>query len=286
MDNRGFFVLTVNGLIFLNLLAWSAVYLVSTAPPLKVVFFDVGQGDAILIKVGYLYQVLIDGGPGRKVLAGLSREMPWWDKRIDLIILTHPEKDHLEGLIGVLDSYEVENIVWTGVSKDTQLFQQWLRSVEQEDAKVRIAKAGQRIFVSLAKINVLYPLENLEGSKVRNVNRTSVVTKLCFGQTSFLFPGDIYSSDERKLIEKGFDLDANVLKLAHHGSKTSNSELFIQAVSPNIAVAQVGENNKYHHPHESVLETLEKYDVKLLRTDQQGDIKIISNGENLIVNQN
>lgn len=286
MNKRGFFVLTVSGLIFLNLLAWSAVYVVSTAPPLKVVFFDVGQGDAILIKVGYLYQVLIDGGPGRKVLEGLSREMPWWDKQIDLVVLTHPEKDHLEGLISVLEVYQVENIVWTGVLHSTQLFQKWLEAVDQEGARVKIAKAGQRIFVSQAEIDVLYPFENLQGLEVNNVNRTSVVTRLLFGKTSFLFPGDIYSADERQLIKKGLDLDSDVLKLAHHGSKTSNSEPFVQIVSPNIAIAQVGENNKYRHPHQSVLETLKKYNVKLLRTDRDGDIKLISNGENLIVNQN
>lgn len=271
-------------LIFLNILAWLTVYEVSQPQSLEVNFFDVGQGDAIFIKDQKLHQVLIDGGPDSTVLEKLGKEIPFWDNTLDLIILTHPEKDHVSGLIEVLKRYKVENILWTGILRDTSEFKEWEKLIESEGAKIFIARSGQKIKWSrtvLDRFEVLYPFESLAGKELKDSNNTSIVVKLIFGENSFLFTGDAYKSVERDLIEKGIDVDSDILKVAHHGSKTSSSEEFIKAVSPQEAIISVGKDNKYGHPHREVLETLAKYGINILRTDLNGDIKIICDSQSL-----
>lgn len=279
-----FFILGL--LIFLNILAWLAVYDLNKPQLLEVNFFDVGQGEAIFIETPSRHQILIDGGPSSVILEKLAKSLPFWDRTVDLIILTHPEHDHLVGLIEVLKRYKVENILWTGVARDTAEYKEWQRLIrderEKEGAQIKIAQSGQLIDFgnqSNRYIEVLYPFENLEGQEFKNSNNTSIVAKLIFGENSFLFTGDAYKSVEKKLVDKKTDLASDVLKVGHHGSKTSNSEAFIKHVSPEIAVISAGKDNPYHHPHQETLDTLEKYGIKILRTDKNGDIKIISNGE-------
>jgi len=213
--------------------------------------------------------------------------MPFWDRTIDLIILTHPEQDHMTGLIEVLKRYKVENILWTGILRETSEFKEWERLIEEEKANIFIAKAGQKIKLSRRNINyyldILHPFESLEGQEFKDSNNTSIIAKLVFSQNSFLFTGDAYKSIEKKLIDIEIDLDSDVLKIGHHGSKTSTAEEFIEKVLPEIAVISAGKDNSYHHPHPETLETLEKYGIKVFRTDINGDVKIISNGKNYAV---
>ncbi len=278
------FIYSILGfLFFLNILAWVVVYDLKNHQLLEVNFFDVGQGDAIFIETPQRHQILIDGGPDSAILEKLAKEMPFWDRTIDLIILTHPEKDHLSGLIEVLKRYKVENILWTGVIRDTAEFKEWKKLIEGERAKIFIAKSGQKIIMPRTVLGILYPLENLEGEELKDSNNTSIVARLVFKENSFLFTGDIYKSIEKELIAKGTDIDSDVLKVAHHGSKTSSSEEFMKEVSPQEAVISAGKDNPYGHPHQEVLEILEKYGIRILRTDLDGDIKIISDGSNLAI---
>jgi len=277
-----FYVLAFLGL--LNVFVWLIVYDLSKACFLEVTFLDVGQGDAIFIETPQRNQILIDGGPNSAILEKLNTRMPFWDRTIDLIILTHPESDHLTGLIEVLKRYKVENILWTGIIKDTNEYQEWEKLVENEDAEIKIAQAGQRINLSTYEtdkyIEVLYPFESLAGQEFKDSNNTSIVAKLVFGKNSFLFTGDTYKSVEKELIEKGISINSDVLKVAHHGSKTSTSQDFVREVFPQIAVISAGRNNSYGHPHQETLDTLAKYDITIFRTDLQGDIEIISDGKN------
>ena len=269
-------------LVCLNLIAWVGIYEISASKFLEVNFFNVGQGDAIFIQTPERRQILIDGGPGSIILEKLAKEMPFWDRSIDLVILTHPEHDHIAGLIEVLKRYEVEHILWTGVLRSTAEFKEWQNLVEKENARIKIAQAGQRIIDSGSwEIKVLYPFENLNGKTVKSVNNTSVVVRLVFGNNSFLFTGDAFKSVEKKLISKGEDLDSDILKVGHHGSKTSSKEEFIEKVSPEIAVIQAGEDNPYGHPNQEVLAILQNFGINVFRTDLNGDIKIISDGNNL-----
>ncbi len=275
-------------LFCLNVLAWVAVYELSQPRFLEVIFFNLGQGDAIFIETPKNHQILIDGGPTSAILEKLAKEMPFWDRTLDLVILTHPEKDHLAGLIEVLKRYKIDFILWTGVVRDTFEWREWQKLIDaqrKKGAELIVARAGQRISASKMVLDLFHPLENLAGQPLKDSNNTSLVAKLIYGQNSFLFTGDIYQSEEEKLIKAGFDIDSDLLKVAHHGSKTSSSEEFVAKVSPEIAVIQVGKDNKYGHPHSEVLETLAKYGIKILRTDQHGDIKIISDGISLKINR-
>lgn len=268
-------------LICLNVIAWTAVYNFSQPGLLEVTFFDVGQGDSIFIETPAGHQILIDGGPDKGILQKLSQEMGFYDRDIDLIILTHPEKDHMAGLIEVLKNYDVKYILWTGIIRDTAEYQEWIKVIEQEQkqgAQIKIAQAGQKMMTTRSDLVILYPFESLLNQEFEDSNNTSIVAKLSFGQNSFLFTGDIYDSIEKQLIDNEIDLNSSVLKIAHHGSKTSTSQEFVKNVSPEIAVIQLGAKNSYGHPHKQVLQTLENYNVQILRTDEKGDIKIISDG--------
>jgi len=269
------------GILFLsNLLAWLVVYELNQPQLLEVSFFDVGQGDSIFIETPSGHQILIDGGPGSAVLEKLGAEMPFWDRTIDLVILTHPEHDHISGLIEVLKGYKVENVLWTGIIRETAEYREWKECLKDERAQIIIAEAGQKIKVGEIYLNILHPSENLEGQATKSVNNTSIVIRLVFGQNSFLFIGDAFKSVERKIIERGLAINSNVLKVGHHGSKTSSAKEFIEGVFPEVAVIQAGKNNPYGHPHQETLEVLGEYDITVLRTDLDGNIKIMSNGLN------
>ncbi|XOB46203.1 MAG: ComEC/Rec2 family competence protein [Candidatus Nealsonbacteria bacterium] len=268
-------------LFCVNIFAWSVVYDLNKPQFLEVSFFDVGQGDAIFIETPNNYQILIDGGPTSAVLEKLGKEMPFWDRTIDLIVLTHPEHDHIAGLLEVLKRYKVDFILWSGVLKDTGEYKEWKKLIEDEDVKTKIAKIGQKILTPKIFFDVLYPFEDLEGKEVKNTNNTSIALRLVFNNNSFIFTGDLYKSIEKKLVDRELYLNSDVLKVGHHGSKTSTSEKFLEEVNPEITVISVGKENSYGHPHPEVLDILDKYDIKVLRTDRDGDIKIFSDGENL-----
>jgi len=284
MKKQGSIFVILGVLVLANVFAWTVVSDLRQSKFLEVNFFDVGQGDAIFIETPEKHQILIDGGPDSTILEKLGVEMPFWDRTIDLIILTHPEEDHLSGLIGVLKRYKVENILWTGVLHTAPEYDEWNRAIETEGAKIQIAKAGQKIFWNKNPedfIEILYPFENLSGQDFKDINDTSVVSHLVFGEKSFLFPGDIFEKAEGEILNRGMEVNSDVLKVAHHGSKTSSSPQFLAKVSPKIAVISLSKNNKYGHPHQETLEKLKNYGIRILRTDQSGDIKIISDRINL-----
>lgn len=270
-------------LFFLNIIAWLIIFDLSKPRLLQVTFFDVGQGSAVFIQTPQRQQILIDGGPDDAVLEKLGEAMPFWDRSIDLVILTHPESDHLSGLIQVLKRYHINQVVWTGVVRDISEYVAWQEELQKEKADVKIARTGQRVDCSVREypvcyLEILFPFDNLTGQKFQNSNDTSMVAKLVFGSTTFLFTGDIHSRTEERLIESGSNLDVDILNVAHHGSKTSSSEEFIDAVSPQAAVISAGRDNPYGHPHQEVLENLSG--ARILRTDLSGDIKIFSDGNN------
>lgn len=274
------FVYILSFLVLANVLAWTAVYELSQPQLLEVVFFNVGQGDSIFIETSKEFQILIDGGPDSTVLERLEEEMPYWDRNIDLIILTHPEHDHMAGLIEVLKAYKVENILWTGIVRDGVEYGEWIECIENEGANIIIAESGKRIEADNISLNILYPFESLEGERSKSLNNTSIVARLTFDNTSFLFTGDAFKSIEKELINEDIIMRSDVLKVGHHGSKTSSADEFIREVMPQVAVIQAGADNHYGHPSPETLETLEKYDIKTLITDLN-NVKIISDGTNL-----
>lgn len=272
-------------LLALNIFCWKEVFVLASESDLKLVFMDVGQGDSSFIETPELHQIIIDGGPTSAVLEKLAKQMPFWDRTLDLIILTHPEKDHMQGLIDILKRYKTDYILWTGIKKSSPEYAVWLDVLERQKkmgAKIIIAESGQEIKAGQAVIRVLYPSDSLAGQEPKDTNNTSVVSRLLFGQSSFLFTGDISIARERELV-KSANLKSDVLKIAHHGSKYSSSLDFLQEVKSKIALIGVGADNSYGHPTPETLQRLEDAGAEVLRTDQKGDITILSDGNKIQV---
>ena len=251
---------------------------------LRVNFFDIGQGDAAFITTPQGWQILIDGGPDASVLAKLGEEMQPWDRSIDMVIATHPEADHIAGLIDVLKNYEVGYIVESGLRKETSLSNIWREAVETEGAEVILADSPKRIVLEdKTYIDLLWPLEGHDGEVSANPNNSAIVAKLYYGDRSFLFTADIERWAEQNILANNINIDADILKTPHHGSKTSSSELFLRAVSPEAAIISVGRKNKYGHPHEAIVERFNKMKIPVLRTDKGGDVILESDGKNIFV---
>ncbi|GAI31356.1 unnamed protein product, partial [marine sediment metagenome] len=207
----------------------------------------------------------------------LGKEMGFYDRYIDLVILTHPEYDHIGGLIEVIKRYNIGAIITTGVVRDTNQHKEWIKIIEQKNIPIYIAQLGGQIdFGNNIKMDILYPFENLVGQEVSNTNNSSIVGKLVYKDFEVLLTGDIEKSVERKLVNSGIDLKADVLKVPHHGSKTSSTEEFLQAVNSVINIIQAGKDNKYGHPHQEVLERM----ANVFITGKSGDVEILTNGKN------
>ena len=228
----------------------------------------------LLIRTPHGHNILIDGGPSPVILEKLGQEMPFWNRKVDLIILTHPHYDHVAGLIEVLKNYQVDNILWTGALTDTLAFKEWQATLKEAEPDIHIAAAGQVIYGGSVALQVFYPFGDFQDQKVSNPDNTSVVIRVVFGESSFLFTGDAFKEVEIELLEKGINVNSNVLQVGHHGSRTSTAPEFIASVLPEIAIISAGKDNRYGHPHQETLETLENYGVFILRTDLHGDIKI------------
>jgi competence protein ComEC len=271
----------VLGLVFVNLFVWLAVWWNAQRRDLEVTFFDVGQGDAAFAQLPNGVQVLFDGGPDAGVLEKLGQAMPFYDRDIDWVVLSHTDRDHLAGLISVLKNYRVRNIIWSGISDEDAEDTEWNRLVAQEGADVVLASFGEKFALGNAQdcfLEILSPAAGAPASG-QSQNELSVAVKLTYGARSFLFTGDAPDGADTARLAG----NADILKVAHHGSKYSTSGAFLANLLPAAAVISAGRNNSYGHPSPQVLEMLSKYDIKTLRTDQNGDISIRTNGESLFV---
>lgn len=242
---------------------------------LKVSFLDVGQGDSILIESPTGTQVLIDGGVDSRVLTELSHTLSLFDKDIDMIIATHPDGDHIGGLIDVLMRYDVHTIVMTENKNDTPVADAFQKMVEEEGVKVIYARNGQVYDLGSGEagsttLSILFPDHdptNLES------NMSSVVARLSYGESSYLFTGDSPIEIEEYLVQRdGTFLASDVLKVGHHGSRTSSSENFITAVSPTYGIISAGKDNSYGHPHKEVVDRFTAHGVVQKNTANEGSV--------------
>ena len=270
-----YFILTI--LLIVAFWIWSFIFSQVSNNILQVIFFDVGQGDGIFIETPNNRQILIDGGPDKSILEKLSQTMHFYDRRIDLVILTHPHADHVAGLIETLNYYEVGHIMTSGAEEKTATYQKWRNIIKEKNIPLTIAQAGQRIILeSGVVLEILWPDQSLIQSLAQNVNNSSVVVRLVYNQSEFLLTGDIEKEVEQRLVSQNQLLESDILKIAHHGSKSSTSYNFLKAVNPQIAVISVGQDNRYKHPHGDILERLKE--VLTYRTDRNGDIEILTDG--------
>ncbi len=235
----------------------------------SVVFLNVGQGDAILLSQGS-YQVLIDGGrSGKDLLARLGRHVPFWDRKIEVVIATHPDADHIGGLSSLLRAYQVDQVFTTGAESETETWRLFrdgvVKSVGHEPTT--LFRGGTIEFPAGGKLSVEYPLTPLPKAAA-DTNEGSIVARFVYGETSFLLTGDL-PREETVLPDEA---PVSVLKVAHHGSKYSTSASFLDRIKPEEAVLSVGKNS-YGHPDPSVVERLQQRGTRIHRTDQEGDIR-------------
>lgn len=250
--------------------------------PLEVYLLDIGQGDAILIRTPNRQNILIDGGPNRTVSYKVGEVLPFYERQIDLMVLTHPDADHLVGLVDILDRYTVKMVLVTGIDFRSAAYAAFLQRVAAERAVVLTAGVVTQIPLGdQINLEVLYPRDSLVGQQFKPVNDSSIVLRLEYGQTSFLLPGDAEEKVEQQLLASGQQVASDILKAGHHGSRTSSSEQFVLAVQPKQVVISVGAENKFGHPHPEVIDRFTRLGIPWLLTSQQGRILLTSDGQQI-----
>lgn len=256
---------------------------------LHVVFCDVGQGDAIYIRTPKGFDMLVDGGPNNAVLSCLSKHMPFWDRTIDIVLLTHPHADHMAGFPAVFKEYGVRHFVTEKLDNDTDIFRLVIDLVAKQKISKKFVIAGNRIKTSDGVVfNFVGPTaEFLEqtspGGKIgESAEFASIETLVSYGKFKLLLTGDSQAGELKESIDSGNISNIDVLQVPHHGSKTGLAESIIQTLYPKLAAVSVGKN-KYGHPSPEVMKILRNNDIKILRTDEKGDIEVIADGEKWFV---
>lgn len=258
---------------------------------LHLVFCNVGQGDAIFIRTPGGKDILIDGGPDDLVLDCLSNHMPFWDRTIEVVVLTHPHADHLTGLISVLERYQVIHYFTEKVENRTKVYQRLQDTLALKNVTAKYTFSGDRIdFPDKTQLLTIWPdkevinnqeLQDVESSEKDSssldVNGFSVISEISFGDFNVLLTGDAGVLIENKIAKIVGNVD--ILKVPHHGSKTGMSEYFLEELRPLLAVISVGVKNRYNHPSEEMINLLKSKQIKTLRTDRDGEIEVISDGK-------
>lgn len=239
----------------------------------KVVFLDVGQGDAIYIEAPNKKQMLVDGGRDQKVLRALGEVMPFADRSIDIVIGTHPDADHIGGLYYVLQDYKIDTVFEPGSKSESKIYQSFQNEISKQKIPHILTRRGTDIVLDKKNnvvLHILYPDEDPIGWET---NASSIVAMLSYGDEKVLLTGDSPIEKELYLVEKdGKNLQADILKLGHHGSHTSSSKDFLRAVDPTLGIISAGAKNSYGHPHPEVIALLNELGIEYLETSKEGTI--------------
>lgn len=246
----------------------------------KVIFFDVGQGDSSLIITPTGKTILTDGGPDNKVLRELGKELPFWVRHLDAVVLTHAHDDHLLGLIEVCRRYQIKQILYNNLDFNTPALTALTNTLRAEKIKLTVVYPGM-----VFNFGDNCQLQILAASKEQGIdeNDYSIVSSFNCLDRKVLFTGDAGLKIEESLLNKKIDLKADILKISHHGSKTANSINFLQAVNPKLALISLGLNNKYKHPDSNIIERLKKIAVDIYRTDLSGSLVILANNKEISI---
>ncbi|MBP9850440.1 MAG: MBL fold metallo-hydrolase [Candidatus Peribacteraceae bacterium] len=239
-----------------------------------VVFLDVGQGDSALITLPDGRQILIDGGPDWSTLEGLGKHLPFFDRHIDMLILSHPNSDHMMSFPDVLRRYSVGTLVTAGTVYDSGVYRATLSGAALRGVPLQVMYAGQTITLGSSTIEALWPPKEMPLGFNKNSNNTSLTLRFTHEGKRVLFTGDLESIVEKTLVQAGVDLRADILKVPHHGSKSSSTIEFLKAVQPTVAVISVADDNTYGHPNADVLRRLREIGADIRRTDESGDIEL------------
>ncbi len=267
-------ILTAAVLLYAAAVVW---YLASRPALLTVVVCDVGQGDAILIRTPSGQDILVDGGrTDAAVLACLGRHLPPWNRTIELVILSHGDADHVGGLPQVAARYRISQVIFSGVKSESQVYRAWVGSLQRQGVAQRAVAAGDTLDLGGGvHAEVVWPGP---GADRTDTNESSVVIRLAYASSTLLLTGDISAATERAIVASGQDVSAQLLKVAHHGSRHSSDASFLVAVDPDVALISVGAENSYGHPGQEALDRLSTAGATVYRTDQLGDIVLRADG--------
>ncbi len=268
-------------LLVATLCIWYAAIREDGRGLLTVSFLDVGQGDSVFIQAPGGRQVIIDGGPDSSVLRQLGRVMPWYDHSIDVLVATHPDADHISGLIDVLGRYNVAMIVQSGVQGSTDMWRTFNSDAGDEGAQLVEAERGQVFELGGgARLEILFPDRAVPGVET---NVGCVIARLVYGTTAFMLPCDTTKEIEQYLVQlDGANLKSDVLKAAHHGSKTSSSAFFLGYVNPEYGIYSRGCDNKYGHPAQQTIDMFARFQIPTLDTCKEGTITFVSDGKTVV----
>ena len=306
MSGKWKFLLTFG--LLTTLVVWLTVFSISSSK-FKIVACDVGQGDASLV-VYKDFEILIDGGPGNRVLDCLSDHMPFWDRTLEIVILTHPQADHYTGLISVFERYKVEKFLANSLDAGSQTYSLLKNQVLDGGTEVVNATTGTGIRSGMIYLDIVHPSENFLAENLTysntdsmqnesetgvlgasdstlDPNEFSITALLSFGSFNFLFTGDagteILDNLALTLQEKGIN-SVNYIKVPHHGSRYSISEKMYEILRGGVATISVGKNS-YGHPHGETLKILDEKEIKTFRTDKDGDIVVITDGKRMWIGE-
>ncbi|AHD07437.1 ComEC/Rec2 family competence protein [Paenibacillus larvae] len=244
---------------------------------LKVLFLDVGQGASQLLVSPNGKTMLIDAGDNDKEQLMLDYMKKYGITKLDIVIGTHPDADHIGGLDKVIDHLDIGKVYLPKASSNTKTYESLLTSIKQKGLKVTTAKAGVKLdWDPDVQVEMLAPVKSYKDN-----NNNSAVVRLTHGANAILLTGDAESESEQDMIASKAELSADLMLVGHHGSNSSTTAAFLNKVKPKAAVIQVGKGNKYGHPKEKVLQRLEKQGVKVYRNDEQGTIAAISDGKQI-----
>jgi len=249
---------------------------------LKIHFLDVGQADSILIELPNKKNILIDAGNNADSEYISSYINTLGIKQFDLVIGTHPHEDHIGSLDTIINNYTVKQIIMPKVPANTKTFEDVLTSIAAKNLKITAPIPEQTYIYDNAKLTILAP----NSTEYADVNNYSVVTKLEYGENSFLFTGDAENISENEILLKKFDIKADLLKVGHHGSNSSTTSEFLKAVNPTHAVISCGKDNKYGHPNTETIDILNSNNIGVYRTDEVGAIIATSDGKNITIDKN
>ncbi|WP_333861259.1 ComEC/Rec2 family competence protein [Clostridium sp.] len=241
-------------------------------------YIDIGQGDSELIQINNK-NLLIDAGPTKNTNKLLSYLNSINIKKLDYVIATHPDEDHIGGMSTIIDTYPIGKFYAPKKTVTTRTFENMITELKSKNMKINVPTAGMHLDLDEnTKAEIIAPNNN----NYEDTNNYSIVLKISYGNTKFLFTGDAEKLSEKEILDKNYDISSNVLKVGHHGSSNSTSDEFLDKISPEIAIISCGENNKYGHPHKETLRKLKKRNIRIYRTDIDGTIILTSNGRDIV----
>jgi competence protein ComEC len=285
-------------LILINFVIFYAVFAEDREGKLRVIFLDIGQGDAIFIESPNGNQVLVDSGPDKNIINALNRIMPFYDKSIDAVIVTHPDQDHIGGLPEILKNYSVGKYFNNGMISDTGTFKEITQEIKRINSDASVGAPTEASENTISEVlmegetldlgdgvylKILYPNKKPSGT---DTNKYSIVAKLYYGDSDILLTGDIPTDVEKYLaMTEGEELDSDILKVAHHGSKNSLSPEFFSAVFPEYSIISASKDNSFGHPHKEIIDALNNIGTNILRTYEMGDITFVSDGGKIAISR-